>query len=156
MVTIRPARADDGDELVSVHVAAIRGQGPTAYDAEQVDAWAAGKDPDAYPTDDPDARFVVATQDDRVVGFGHLQRDAGEVRAVYVHPDHAGRGVGRALLRHLEEAAREDDLERLILVASKNAVGFYERRGWRRLEAVDHESTGGVVLECVRMETNLD
>ncbi|WP_255170697.1 GNAT family N-acetyltransferase [Natrononativus amylolyticus] len=155
MVTIRPARAGDGEELVTVHVAAIRELGSTAYDDEQIDAWAAGKDPEAYPTGNPDATFVVAERDGRVVGFGHLQRDEREVQAVYVRPDHAGRGIGRALLRHLEATAREAGLDWLTLVASKNAVGFYERCGWDRLETVDHESTGGVVLECVRMERRL-
>lgn len=156
MVSVRPARSEDGEELVAVHVAAIRELGATAYDPEQVAAWAANKDPDGYPVDSDDDYFVVATLEGSVVGFGHLAPEPREVQAVYVHPDHARVGCGSALLEHLEATARDAGLERLALLASRNAVGFYERHGWRGLEWVDHESTGGVVLECLRMAKELD
>ncbi|MFP9190296.1 GNAT family N-acetyltransferase [Natronosalvus vescus] len=151
MVTVRPARPEDSEALVAVHLAAIRELGATAYDPDQVDAWAANKDPDGYPVESEDDHFVVATHEGAVVGFGHLASEHREVQAVYVHPDHARAGCGSALLEHLEATARADDLERLTLLSSKNAVDFYERHGWRGLEWVDHESTGGVVLECLRM-----
>ncbi|WP_312909911.1 GNAT family N-acetyltransferase [Natronosalvus caseinilyticus] len=155
MVEIRPARATDGEALVSVHVAAVRELGVAAYESAQVDAWAANKSPDGYPVDVDTAHFVVATRNGTVVGFGHLEFGVDEVQAVYVHPDHARTGVGRALLDHLEATARATGLERLTLLASKNAVEFYEHHGWRGLEWVDHESTGGVVLECLRMEKSV-
>lgn len=156
MASIRPARPADAGAIVRLHEAAIRERGPVAYDEDQVDAWAANKDPDRYPIDDPDSHFVVATRAGTVAGFGELVPDEREVRAVYVHPDHAGDGVGTAILDHLEGTAREEGLEGLELLSSKNAVGFYERRGWEPVGNVDHEPTGGVVLECTRMRKRLD
>ncbi|MFP8891452.1 GNAT family N-acetyltransferase [Natrialbaceae archaeon A-CW2] len=155
MVTVRPAQPGDGEALVAVHVAAIRELGSSAYDDEQIEAWAARKDPTGYPVDEETAHFVVATLNDDVVGFGHLALEAAEIRAVYVHPDHSRDGVGTRLLDHLEATALDAGLEDLSLLASKNAVGFYERRGWTPTEWVDHESTGGVILECLWMEKSL-
>jgi putative acetyltransferase len=102
---------------------------------------------------------------DDVAGFGHLvppgEREEGhpagegEVRAVYVHGDHAREGVGSALLAHLEDRARERGLAALVLWSSLNAVRFYERHGYERVRETTHETTGGVELGVVVMRKAL-
>ncbi len=155
-VTLRPATSEDGEALVEVHVASIRELGPAAYDPEQVEAWAANKRPDRYPLEDESTRAVVADRESHgIVGFGWVDLEAGEVTAVYVHPDHARQGVGRSILEYLETAAREAGLESLGLTASVNAARFYERVGYEPVEHVDHD-INGERLECVRMRTELD
>ena len=156
MVSIRPARPAECETVADLHERSIRALGPAAYDAEQVDAWAANKDPDRYAIEEPGSHFVVAVEGESILGFGELVPDEREVRAVYVDPERAGEGVGRRLLAHLEATARERGLERLHLRSSKNAAGFYERCGWRAGETVVHETTGGVELGCVRMTKRLD
>jgi putative acetyltransferase len=172
MVTVREATPADAGAVMAAHVAAIEQLGPAAYDDEQVAAWAERPDgADPYREQaraDDDEVFVVAERDGEVAGFGHLvppgrreedpdqegeplAEDEGEVRAVYVHGDHARSGVGTALLSHLEAAARERGLEALVLWASLNAVGFYERHGYERVRAATHETTGGVELAVVVM-----
>lgn len=169
MVTVRDARPADAEAVMAAHVAAIEAGGPDAYDDAQVAAWAerpGGADPYREHARDDDHVFVVAERDGDVVGFGHLvppdagadagsDRPEGEVRAVYVHGDHAGEGVGRALLARLEAAARERGLEALSLSASLNAVGFYERHGYERVAESVHETTGGVELPVVEMRKSL-
>ena len=141
MVTVRPATPDDRSRIRECHVAAIRARGPEAYDERQVAAWAdKGNLAEDYPVDEDGHYFVVAelsTDDDpegveEVIGHGHLVPTAGEIRAVYVHPDAGGRGVGTAILEALESRARDLRIEDLTLSASLNAVGFYEQAGYER------------------------
>jgi putative acetyltransferase len=139
MVTVRPATPGDRARIRECHVAAIQTLGPEAYDERQVAAWAdKGNVVEDYPVEDDGHYFVVAelsTGDDsetRVVGHGHLVPAEGEVRAVYVHPDAGGRGVGAAILDALEARARDLQLGDLTLWASLNAVGFYEQAGYER------------------------
>ena len=152
MVTLRDAVPADAEAVRDVHAASVRGLGPAAYDDEQVAAWAGNRDPADYDTTPDDADFVVAERDGRVVGFAELRPHGGgyfetvrpgpwtgEVRAVYVHPDAAGEGVGSALLAELERRARGRDLSALGLHASLNAVPFYEARGYERVVELDHE-----------------
>jgi putative acetyltransferase len=157
MPRARLARPADAPAILDLHVASIRAFGPQAYDDEQVAAWAA-KDggPERYPLDDPAHHLVVAEPgadnrdgDGQLAGYGHLVPETdddgeGEVRAVYVHPEHAGSGVGTALLSHLEGYALGCGLDRLHLTASRNAVGFYRRRGYRvvRKATIDREHEG--------------
>ena len=74
-----------------------------------------------------------------VVGLGRERRAKGRHKAVvfgmYVVPEHAGTGVGAALLAHvIGEARRMADLEQLVLtVTDTNARArrVYERLGFR-------------------------
>lgn len=74
---------------------------------------------------------------------------------MYVHPDHAGGGVGSAILRELEERAEAAGLANLHLIASLNAVSFYERHGWESTGPTAYEFEDGAELEAVEMERSL-
>ncbi|WP_435334874.1 GNAT family N-acetyltransferase [Haloarchaeobius sp. TZWWS8] len=150
MVTIHRATREDTPTIARLHAASIRELGRSHYDDRQVRAWAGGKRPERYPVDEEDEYVVVAEVDRRLAGYGHLRLEDGEVRAVYVHPDFARRGIGSALLSHLESTAREDGHVDCYLYSSCNAVGFYERAGWTVVAAETIETTGdGVTAELV-------
>jgi len=156
MTLVRPAQADDADAVRATFDAAIEAFGPDAYDEREVAAWLpADSDPVLDGLDSPAEVVVVAERGDSVAGVGRLHLDEGEVIAVYVHPDHARRGVGSTLLAHLEGHARAAGRSELTLVASLNAVGFYERTGYERVGAVTHETSDGVELDCVEMRKEL-
>jgi putative acetyltransferase len=152
---VRDATREDLDAVASLHSAAARRGGADAYDDDQVAAWARDRDPEQYPLGDPAYAVVVAVDEGRVVGFGMLHRPAGEVVAVYVAPDHAGQCVGTALLAHLEGRAAAAGHRSVELLASKNAVGFYERRGYERRGTEAVEPADGVELDCVWMGRDL-
>lgn len=152
---VRPATPEDAVALPALHSAAVEAFGPASYDAAQVAAWAKRDErkPDDYDLDE--GNLVVADRDGAVAGFGHVVADEREVRAVYVHPDHAGRGVGAALLAHLEGYARGRGLAELELASSQNAVGFYERAGYEPVEETVLETRPGVELPVTVMRKDL-
>lgn len=166
MVIIRDATVADADSIRDVHVESIREFGPTAYDDEQVAAWAADLTPDGYPIDDDDSRFIVAERDGCVVGFGEVRPEPGEylatpmtdtaeILAVYVLPDAAGEGVGTRLLMVLERTAGGWGCTALGLRASLNAVPFYEIRDYERVGERGHEFAEGVPGVVVEMRKEL-
>jgi len=83
--------------------------------------------------------FLVARQGGRAVGCGALRRldeDTAEVKRMYFEPEARGRGVGAAVLGHLETAARELGAHRLVLetgVHQAEAIGLYRRAGFARV-----------------------
>ena len=150
---VRPATHADRPALPNVHTAAVEAFGPEGYSVEEVREWAGTdeRSPTDYTVDAADEHFTVAVRDGEVAGFGHLVLDVKEVHAVYVHPDHARRGVGSALLTELEGYARGRGCRKLSLQSSLNAVEFYERAGYEKTgEGV---SPGG--LAVVEMEKEL-
>jgi len=162
MVLVREAEPSDVQAIAAVHAASVRGLAAAHYDDERIASWS-DSSADDFSIPDDGAQVVVAEAPGsggseaggEVAGFGAIDLESGEVRAVYVHPDHAGGGVGSAILRELEGRAREQGLPDLHLTASLNAVPFYERHGWASTGPTVHEIDDGVELEAVEMEKSL-
>jgi putative acetyltransferase len=87
------------------------------------------------------AFFVAVDAAGRVVGTAGLLRTgpgAGEVRRVFLLPEARGRGVGRALLEAVLDAARARGMRRLTLTTRHRydrAILLYERAGFRPVGA---------------------
>ena len=80
--------------------------------------------------------------------------DAARVRAMYTHPDHARKGVGRLILSLCEQAARSDGFRRVELMATVAGEPLYRACGYRPVEHVA-DDRGGVPVPLVRMEKAL-
>jgi ribosomal protein S18 acetylase RimI-like enzyme len=92
----------------------------------------------------PAGYFVVAKLDDRAVGCGGLRchADHGEVKRMWVAPEHRRLGVGRRILEHLERLARERQLPLIRLSTNKSleeAQSMYRRLGYSEVGAFDAE-----------------
>ena len=82
--------------------------------------------------------------------------DAARIRAFFVDPDHARQGLGRALLRHAEAAARAAGFRRLTLMATLPGVPMYRALGYLPLEEVVHPLPGGLAVRFIHMERAID
>ena len=125
------------------------------YPPEQIDAWASPGRIEQYQFAIAQHEFYVAVADGSVVGFSELDREQGEVKAVYVEPAWSRRGVGRALLAELERAARGHHLAELRLEASLTAEPFYLALGYRFVARRTHILSSGDALACVEMRKAL-
>ncbi|GER00455.1 acetyltransferase [Iodidimonas gelatinilytica] len=70
--------------------------------------------------------------------------DAAKIRAMYTHPDFTRRGVGRAILKVSEDAARAAGFKRAEMMATLAGVPLYERCGYQVIEKVQSTPAGGV------------
>ncbi len=99
-------------------------------------------EPGALPTAETVAVFLVARdRDGTAVGCGGLRPlgpDSAEIKRMYVDPAARGTGVATALLRALEDHARELGIPRLLLetgTGQPDAMRFYRREGYEPIEA---------------------
>ena len=77
--------------------------------------------------------------------------EAAKIRAIFVHPAYARRGVGSALLEHCERAARAGGFTELEMGATLTGAPMYARRGYRETGRVKVPLPNGEVLEVVTM-----
>lgn len=69
-----------------------------------------------------------------------LEGGGAEIKSMRTHPDHLGRGAGRAMLEHLIDQARARGCARISLetgsgAAFEPALNLYRRRGFRNSAA---------------------
>jgi N-acetylglutamate synthase-like GNAT family acetyltransferase len=81
--------------------------------------------------------------------------DAARIRAFFVHPAWARRGLGRLILGECEVAARAAGFHRLELGATLTGVPLYSRCGFREIETVEVALGNGERLPIVRMGKEL-
>ena len=72
------------------------------------------------------------------------------IRAMYTDPRQVRRGIGRAILRRCEAAARAAGFRRAELMATLAGVPLYRACGYLVIEAVEADA-GGVCVPMVRM-----
>jgi GNAT superfamily N-acetyltransferase len=77
--------------------------------------------------------------------------DAAKIRAIFVHPQWARRGLGSLILRHCEAAAQRAGFGRAEMGSTLTGVPLYSLRGYRETERVDVPLPNGEVLPVVRM-----
>lgn len=90
----------------------------------------------------PNTDTWVADIDGNIEGFIALMGN--EIGAIFLQPEHHGKGVGRALMDKAQEI--HGDLE--VEVFKENQLGrkFYSRYGFKHLAESLHEPTGQQVL----------
>jgi putative acetyltransferase len=160
-VTIRNATPEDCEGILAVHVASIRTLCASDYTPEQIEAWAGPKRAEGYLGPIRDNYFVVAVEEGRMVGFGELVTNAAggecaaELRGLYIHPKHARKGVGAAIVAALRAEAVARGARRWVLRATITAEAFYRRMGFVPRSRGTHAVAGGVEVECVEMDAEL-
>ncbi|MEZ5407668.1 MAG: GNAT family N-acetyltransferase [Acidimicrobiales bacterium] len=117
-----------------------------AYFAELDRRFEGGFDPgealraDAPGFRPPAGRFLVARNDDEVVGCGALQpvdQRTAEIKRMWVAPGWRGAGIGARLLASLEHEAADTGYTQVVLDTNAvltEAIALYERSGYRAAE----------------------
>ena len=82
-------------------------------------------------------------------------RDAARIRAFFVHPAWARRGIGRALLERCEAEARACGFRSLELMATLPGLRLYRAHGYVEGARVTHDLGGGVRIDFVPMRKDL-
>ena len=82
-------------------------------------------------------------------------RDAAKIRAFFVHPKFARRGIGSMILQASEDAARAAGFTRLEIGATLSGVAFYKAKGYVEVENQAVPLANGETLSIVKMTKKL-
>lgn len=79
---------------------------------------------------------IAAYEDDQMLGCCMLVEEEPQtvrLRQMAVINDLQGKGVGRALMQFAENLARDRGYKKITMHARKNASGFYEKMGYKKI-----------------------
>ncbi|MGH9730292.1 MAG: GNAT family N-acetyltransferase [Candidatus Acidiferrales bacterium] len=77
--------------------------------------------------------------------------DAAKIRAFFIHPTWARRGIGGMILEACESAARSAGFTRFEMGATLTGVPFYRAKGYAELEHLEVPLADGISFPIVRM-----
>jgi GNAT superfamily N-acetyltransferase len=171
-LSIRVAVPADLASIGEVMRESMAALGPAFYDPGQLASavrYIAVADPGIVA----DGTYFVVEEEGRIVACGGWSRrkklftgttaqstmdgaldpaaDPARVRAMFVLPTHARRGVGRLILERAESEARAAGFTTCELMATLPGVPLYSACGYESVERVEIELPDGVRLECLRM-----
>jgi predicted N-acetyltransferase YhbS len=175
--TLRLARADDIPQLEELIVTSVRLLQAPYYSRAQIEA-ALGT---VFGVDRAlieDGSYLVAEDHGRAVGCGgwsrrrslfgsdrgrcqgddpllNPARDPARIRAFFVHPEWARRGIGRSLLAACEKAIIEARFRRIELVATLAGEPLYAAFAYEAVERYEITLPNGLGLPVVRMQKRL-
>jgi len=174
--SIRKATQDDRGALESLIARSARALTLGAYTPRQIETAlraAFGVDTQLIK----DGSYLVAEANGSIVGCGgwsrrhtlfggdgQAHRDATEldparhaakIRAFFIDPAHARKGIGRALLERAEAEARSWGFRRLELMAMLSGIDFYRAHGYAPGAPVQYELEPGLTIEFLPMSKTL-
>jgi GNAT superfamily N-acetyltransferase len=172
MFRIRLATAADLPVLDELIPLSVRALSQTHYSRTQIDSaiqFVFGPDTQLIS----DGTYFVADVEHTIVGCGGWSRrrtlyggdqmkaaedpllipetEAARIRAFFVHPAWARRGIGSALLSACFQAAAEAGFHRLELVATLPGVALYRSFGFEEAETLESVLPDGVQIPFLRM-----
>ena len=173
-LNIRIAQEADVPALRSLIDASVRGLQTGDYSREQIDAALRkvfGVDSQLIADG---TYFAVETPSGEIAGCGGWskrktlyggdvwvaredslldpKKDAAKIRAFFVHPNWARRGIGTLILSACEKAALEAGFTRFEMGATLTGVPLYRTRGYIVLEELEVPLGDDLTLPIVRME----
>ena len=170
--THRLARPDDLDPLREVMRRSIESLQDDFLTPEQVAASHKVMGLDAQLV--LDGTYFIVESEDRIAGCGgwswrstlyggdesvvarepralDAATEPARIRAMYTHPDHARRGIGRLVLSLCEAAAAHEGFRMLELVATVAGEPLYTACGYALVERIEVPTSRGVFVPCARM-----
>lgn len=135
MITIRPYQPEDAQILWQLFFHTVRQINVRDYTQAQVEAWAEDKSDltDWIEKMKSNQPFVATLNneivDNKIAGYADLQPN-GLIDHFFCHHQYQGCGVGKALMAHIDEQAKQRNLTRLHADVSITAKPFFEHAGF--------------------------
>lgn len=127
---LRPAQPDEAGSLSAL---ALRSKAYWGYSAAQIELWREELAITAQTF--TQARIVVASHADRVLGFYvlNLHPEVSRLEHLWVDPAAIGQGVGKRLFQDASLHLQHSGLPFMEIEADPNALGFYQAQGARHI-----------------------
>lgn len=175
-INLRLATSDDIPDLRQLIEASVRALSATHYTPRQIESALVhvfGVDTQLIA----DGTYFVAEANGEIAGCGGWSRrrtlyggdqmkeekdplldpatDAARIRAFFIHPRYARRGIGTLIIKACEDAAREAGFSRLELMATLPGLPLYAATGYTVIEKVESVLSDGERLPLARMGKRL-
>lgn len=175
--SLRVARPSDVEKIAELIAASVCGLAVGIYDDRQIELSIKS----VFGVDHQliaDGTYFVAEAEGEIVGCGGWSKrktlfgasdysesrdpdvldprvDAAKIRAFFIHPSAARKGIGRIILERCETEAVAEGFHNAEMMATLPGVPLYAVCGYEKAESVAVPVGEGVEIECIRMHKQL-
>lgn len=175
---IRKATSKDQTQIEQLIAESVRGLSQNEYSERQIELsikTVFGVDTDLI---DDNTYFVVTADGNKIIGCGGWSKrktlygassyrqsrdsealnpkvDAAKIRAFFIAPDWARKGIGSLILETCENEARSFGFQEAEMMATLPGVKLYKVRGYEAKERVSIDVSEGEAIDCIRMTKKL-
>ena len=89
--------------------------------------------------------FYVYEKEGKILGTGAF--DKGEIRTMFVDPEHQKKGIGQKILDFLIKQTKSKDCTKVWLGANPEAEGFYKKKGFRKIREDNEFNFRTIIME---------
>lgn len=177
--TIRKATIKDQSAIADLIAESVRGLSKEDYDAEQIELsikTVFGVDTELIADE---TYFVVETKEGKLAGCGGWSKrktlygasiytesrdsdllnpeiEPAKIRAFFIHPEFARKGIGTLILETCEQEAKASGFKSAEMMATLPGVRLYAVRGYDGDEQVKVPIGENEDIICIKMRKNLD
>ena len=132
---IRRLKDQDARAVSELIITTIRISNVRDYPAELMEELVKTQTPEHVLQRASWTHFYVAEEAGAIIGCGAIgpywgRNDESSLFTIFVHPDHQGKGIGRAIVRTLEQDEFALRARRIEIPASVTGLPFYQKMGY--------------------------
>ena len=170
---IREARGSDTESIAKLIAESVQGLAVGFYDNRQIELSIRSVFGIDYQLIEHGTYFV-AESDGQIIGCGGWSKrktlfgasdysdsrdsrvlepevEAAKIRAFFIHPSAARKGIGKAILQRCEDEASAAGFRKAEMMATLPGVPLYAACGYEKAESVSIPVGEGLEIECIRM-----
>ena len=132
---IRRLKDEDAQAVSGLIITTIRISNVGDYPAELMEELVKTQTPEHVLERASWTHFYVAEEAGEIIGCGAIgpywgREDESSLFSIFVHPDHQGKGIGRAIVEALEQDEFALRAKRIEIPASITGLPFYRKLGY--------------------------
>ncbi len=93
---------------------------------------------------------IVVKDDDKIIGTGTIVGDY--ISKIYVKPEYHGHGIGKLIVKCLEDKAKSNGVKTIFLASNVSAEKFYTKLGYKTTENREMSTPNGYVFKLSWMK----
>jgi len=123
-------------KLIEIHKKCISITNSQFYEQEQINEWLSTIKIENIEEQLDSTTWIIIKNNKKILGFAQYCLKDKEIYQIQIDPDEQGKGYGRELFNYIENDFRINKIKQISLLATLNAVQFYENLGFHIIKEI--------------------
>ena len=153
-IQIRKAKTKDIRAITKLHKKIVSEVNSAFYSPEVIKEWLNKISEGNVNHQFQNSVWIVAEIDSKIIGFGQYSVKDRQIYQINVDPKYLNQNIGKRLYEYIENGFKNNEIGKINLNSTLNAVGFYQKLGFEIVQEINFKLSRQS-LKMVKMEKSL-